>query len=85
METARTPMPAAEAARLNSVMRAIQKRFVVEALAEALQPSSTNTLDTLVESVAAHCRANGATFSDALVRELIIEVAEQMGYEGPTD
>jgi hypothetical protein len=67
-------------------MRAIQKRFVVDALADALQvDSATDSLDVLVAAVAAHCRANGAHFSSALVRELIIEVAGMMGYDGPTD
>ncbi len=86
MASTHTTMPTPEAARLHGIMRGIQKRFVVDALADALQPhSATESLDVLVAAVAAHCRANGADFSHALVRELIIEVAGMMGYDGPND
>lgn len=77
-------MPPVEAARLNGIMRSIQKKFVVTALADELRPDTPpDGLDDLVTVVARKCRDQGADFSDALVRELIIEIAGMMGYDGP--
>jgi hypothetical protein len=77
-------MSAAECSHLNDIMRSIQRKFVVEALAECLGDTSvTDGLDHLVASVRANCHQKGATFSEHLVRELIIEISEKLGYEGP--
>ncbi len=60
-------IPAAQTDRL----RLIQRLFVQVALAEAIGPhSDTGSLDELVASVARRCCEN---FSEAVVRELIIE------------
>jgi hypothetical protein len=77
-------MPPVEAARLNGIMRSIQKKFVVTALADELRSDTPpDGLDDLVTAVARKCRDQDADFSDALVRELIIEIAGIMGYDGP--
>ena len=59
----------------------LMKRLFVQAvMAEALGPDSdTDSLDELVTSVARKCCDN---FSEAVVRELIIEIAGKLGYEG---
>ena len=58
----------------------MKRLFVQAALAEALGPDSdTDSLDELVTSVARKCCDN---FSEAVVRELIIEIAGKLGYEG---
>jgi hypothetical protein len=72
-----------ECIRMNKIMRSIQRRFVVAALAEEIGPhSQTDGLDVLVSAVARKCRSNGTMFSDDLVRELIIEISQELGYEG---
>ena len=52
-------------------------------LAEAIGAhSDTDGLDQLVASVAHRCCEN---FSEPVVRELIIEIAEKIGYEGSAE
>jgi hypothetical protein len=72
-------IPAAQTDRL----RLMQRLFVQAALAEAIGPhSDTGSLDELVTSVARRCCEN---FSEPVVRELIIEIAEKLGYEGSAE
>jgi len=83
-------LEAAEWTRLSGVMRKIQRRFVVECLGDQLGADSAaggmdcmDAMDALVANVALQCRRNGAELSEGLVRELIFEIAEKLGYEGP--
>ncbi len=77
-------MEAAEWTRLSGVMRKIQRRFVVECLGDQLgSDSAAGGMDALVTKVAVQCRQNGAELSEGLVRELIFEIAEKLGYVEP--
>jgi hypothetical protein len=77
-------MEAAEWTRLSGVMRKIQRRFVVECLGDQLgTDSAAGGMDALVANVALQCRQNGAELSEGLVRELIFEIAEKLGYVEP--
>jgi hypothetical protein len=72
-------IPASQTDRL----RLMKRLLVHAALAEAIGPhSETGSLDELVASVARRCCEN---FSEPVVRELIIEIAEKLGYEGSAE
>jgi hypothetical protein len=64
-------------------LRLIQRLFVQASLAEVIGAlSETDGLDMLVTSVARKCCEN---FSEPVVRELIIEIALKLGYDGCTE
>ncbi len=64
-------------------LRRMKRLFVQASLAEVIGAhNGTDGLDELVTSIARKCCEN---FSEPLVRELIIEIAEKLGYEGCTE
>ena len=64
-------------------LRRMQRLFVQVSLTEFIGAhNGTDGLDELVTSVARKCCEN---FSEPLVRELIIEIAEKLGYDGGTE
>lgn len=64
-------------------LRRMQRLFVQASLAEVIgADNGMDGLDELVTSVARKCSEN---FSEPLVRELIIEIAEKLGYDGGTE
>jgi hypothetical protein len=66
---------------LNDIMRSIQRKFVESSLNAVIDArNETDGLDKVVTSIALKCRENGTTFSEPLVRELIIEITEKVGY-----
>jgi hypothetical protein len=75
-------MTQAQKDSLNSLMRSIQRKFVEASLAEVMNSyDDMHSLDTLTTRVTMKCEENGNTFSETLVQDLIIEIAEKLGYE----
>ena len=62
---------------VNHIMRCIQKRFVEHSLAQVIDAfDEADGFPRLVTAVALKCRENGCRFSEPLVQELILEIAQ---------
>ena len=76
-------MDDSEWTRMNAVIKSIQRKFVVDCLADLLQPDNgMDSLDTLVPAIVQQCSDRGVVLHPALVRELVIEIAEKLGFPG---